>query len=67
MVVEKWLFDVGVTQKLTDDGFTESDVEKLVELCYTTPSLGGLLSIAPIDATKDVVAQIYKDSLKPMN
>lgn len=64
-LVEKWLFDVGVTQKLIDDGFSEDDVEKLVELCYTTPSLAGLLSIAPIDATKEVVAQIYRDSMKP--
>ena len=66
-LVEKWLFDVGVTQKLVDDGFTEDDVEKLVELCFTTPSLGGLLSIAPIEATKEVVTQIYKESLTPYN
>lgn len=66
-LVEKWLFSVGVTQKLTDDGFTESDVDKLVELCYTTPSLSGLLSIAPNEATKERVKQIYTESLTPYN
>lgn len=66
-LVEKWLKDVGVPQKLEDDGFTEADVNKLVDLCFTTPSLSGLLSIAPVEATKEVVAQIYKDSLKPCN
>ena len=66
-LVEKWLFSVGVTQKLTDDGFTAEDVDKLVALCYATPSLGGLLSIAPNEATKDRVRQIYTDSLKPLN
>ena len=64
-LVEKWLADVGVPQKLTDDGFCEADVDKLVNLCFTTPSLDGLLGIAPVKATKDVVKQIYEDSMKP--
>lgn len=64
-LVEKWLADVGVPQKLTDDGFSEADVDKLVNLCFTTPSLDGLLAIAPVKATKDVVKQIYEDSMKP--
>lgn len=64
-LVEKWLADVGVPQKLEDDGFCDADVDKLVNLCFTTPSLDGLLSIAPVEASKDVVAQIYKDSMKP--
>lgn len=62
-LVEEWLFSVGVTQKLQDDEFTEEDVDKLVDLCFTTPSLGGLLSIAPVKATKEIVAQIYKESM----
>lgn len=64
-LVEKWLADVGVPQKLEDDGFCDADVDKLVNLCFTTPSLDGLLSIAPVEASKEVVAQIYKDSMKP--
>ena len=64
-LVEKWLADVGVPQKLTDDGFCEADVDKLVNLCFTTPSLDGLLGIAPVKATKEVVKQIYEDSMKP--
>lgn len=67
MLVEKWLCDVGVTQKLKDDGFCEADVDKLVDLCFTTPSLDGLLSIAPNDATKERVRQIYEESMTPYN
>ncbi|MDY3869189.1 MAG: iron-containing alcohol dehydrogenase [Pyramidobacter sp.] len=63
--VEKWLFKMGVTQKLADVGFTEADVEKLVRLTRETPSLGGLLDIAPVTASNEVVAKIYRDSLKP--
>lgn len=63
--IEKWLFSVGATHKLADEGFTEGDVEKLVCLAFETPSLGGLLSIAPTQATKDVVWTIYHESLKP--
>ncbi len=63
--VEKWLFSVGATHKLADEGFTEGDVEKLVCLAFETPSLGGLLSIAPTQASKDAVWTIYKESLTP--
>ena len=50
--VYAWLSSVGVPEKLSSDGFSESDVEKLVDLAFTTPSLDGLLSIAPTNATK---------------
>lgn len=63
--VEKWLFDVGATHKLADEGFTEADVDKMTELAFATPSLGGLLAIAPTKATKDAVRAIYAGSLKP--
>ncbi|MBQ3667354.1 MAG: iron-containing alcohol dehydrogenase [Elusimicrobiaceae bacterium] len=63
--VEKWLFSVGATHKLSQEGFTENDLDKLVRLAFETPSLRGLLSIAPTQATKDVVWAIYKESLHP--
>lgn len=66
-LVEKWLCDVGVTQKLQDDGFSESDVDKLVDLCFTTPSLDSLLSIAPNEATRERVREIYEESMTPFN
>lgn len=65
--VERWLFEVGVRQKLEDEGFKESDIPKLVELTFTTPSLGLLLSMAPNEATKERVASIYMDALKAYN
>ena len=65
-LVEKWLFNVGVTQKLSDDGFSEGDVDKLVNLCFTTPSLDLLLSLAPNEATKEVVKKIYEESMTPL-
>lgn len=61
--VYAWLSSVGVPEKLSADGFSEADVDKLVELAFTTPSLDGLLSIAPTEATKEVVASIYRESL----
>ncbi len=63
--VEKWLFSVGATHKLEDEGFKASDVEKLVDLAFNTPSLGGLLGIAPTEATPESVRAIYTESLKP--
>ena len=61
--VYNWLKSVNVPNKLKDEGFTKSDVEKLTELAFTTPSLDGLLGIAPTKATKEAVAAIYRESL----
>ena len=61
--VYEWLKSVDVQNKLKDEGFTETDVEKLTELAFTTPSLDGLLGIAPTNATKEAVKTIYTESL----
>ena len=61
--VYNWLKSVDVPNKLKDEGFGEADVEKLTELAFTTPSLDGLLSIAPTKASKEAVAAIYRESL----
>ena len=64
--IEKWLQSVGVPEKLTDEGFSEADVDKLVDLVFTTPSLDGLIGIAPAGKDKDTVRKIYQASLKPL-
>ena len=61
--VYEWLKSVDVPNKLADEGFSASDVDKLTELAFTTPSLDGLLGIAPTKATKESVSAIYKESL----
>jgi len=63
--IETWLFELGVTQKLEDEGFSANDIDRLVELSFETPSLDLLLSMAPVEATKDTVRNIYASSLKP--
>ena len=65
--IEEWLFSVGITKKLIDEGFSEADVEKLVNLTFETPSLSGLISIAPVEGTKEVVKAIFTESLKAYN
>lgn len=61
--VYEWLKSVDVPNKLKDEGFTDEDVKTLTDLAFTTPSLDGLLSIAPTEATRDAVATIYRESL----
>src|SRR5574344_906192 len=58
--VYEWLKSVDVPNKLKDEGFTEADIDKLTELAFTTPSLDGLLAIAPTKADKNAVETIYK-------
>ncbi|MBQ4646074.1 MAG: iron-containing alcohol dehydrogenase [Candidatus Gastranaerophilales bacterium] len=62
-LVYDWLKSVGVPNKLKDEGFSEADIDRLVNLAFTTPSLGGLLSIAPTQATQEAVKEIYTKSL----
>lgn len=61
--VYEWLKSVDVPNKLKDEGFKDEDVKTLTDLAFTTPSLDGLLSIAPTEATRDAVATIYRESL----
>nr|WP_321502448.1 iron-containing alcohol dehydrogenase [uncultured Dethiosulfovibrio sp.] len=63
--IEKWLQSVGVSSKLSDEGYTEENIPRLVELAQTTPSLDGLLSLAPVPSGADVIESIYRESLKP--
>ncbi len=62
--VEKWLFSLGLTSKLENEGYSTSDLEKLTNLARETPSLGMLLDLAPVDANSDVVRSIYERSLR---
>lgn len=64
--VEKWLAASGVPQKLSDEGFNSAHLDKLVDLAFNTPSLGGLLSLAPTEASPDAVRRIYADSLSKL-
>ena len=63
-LVQDWLFSVGVTEKLEDEGLT--DIEKLTDLVFTTPSLEGLVQIGPSGCGREVVKEIYQNSVKPM-
>ena len=64
--IEAWIAKMGVTGKLSDEGFADKDLDRLCQLTKDTPSLGLLLSLAPVEATPEVVRRIYARSLKPM-
>ncbi len=61
--VYNWLKSVDVPEKLTDIGFSEADVEKLTDLAFTTPSLDGLINIGPSGNSREIVREIYQNSL----
>ncbi len=64
--VQKWLFDIGVKEKLEDLDFKADDIKKLTNLAFETPSLGMLLGLAPNEANEAAVCRIYETSMKPM-
>jgi len=61
--LKKWLQASNIKARLSEEGFTVQDVPKLIELAFETPSLGLLLSVAPIEATAEIVKTIYIDSM----
>jgi alcohol dehydrogenase class IV len=61
--IRSWLERSNVPSGLKSLGFNESDIAKLTELALNTPSLGLLLSLAPIDSGKAVIETIYRDSM----
>ncbi len=61
--LRNWIESVGIKSHLRDEGFDDSVVDKLVNLAFETPSLDGLLGIAPVKATKESVKNIYVNSL----
>lgn len=61
--LKQWLNGLGIKSQLKDEGFTASDVDKLTRLAFETPSLGLLLSLAPVEANEDAVREIYKNSI----
>lgn len=65
--IEKWLFNLGVTSKLKDVGFSENDIDKLVNLAETIPSLSLMLSISPVQLDTNSLKKIYKESLTAYN
>lgn len=61
--IKNWLSEMGIVTGLSRLGFTEKDLNKLTDLSFNTPSSGMLLSLAPVQASKDMVRKIYSDSL----
>lgn len=61
--LKNWMSEMGIEPGLKSIGFSEPDVEKLTDLAFNTPSLGLLLSLAPVEATKESVSAIYTNSL----
>lgn len=61
--VYEWLKSVDVPEKLTDMGFSAEDVDKLTDLAFTTPSLDGLINIGPSGNSRELVRNIYQESL----
>lgn len=61
--VKQWLRSVRLGYTLSSFKFTENDVSMLTNLAFNTPSLGLLLSMAPVEVSRETVSRIYRDSL----
>lgn len=62
-IVRSFIERMGVHETLSDLGFVEQDVDRLVELVINTPSLEMLLSLSPIEVKKELLKEIYMISI----
>lgn len=60
--VKAWLASVGITETLADVGFAKSDIPTLVDLAFETPGLAGMMAIAPVKCSREMVEKIYTES-----
>ena len=65
--IEKWFASIGVPDKLSDLGFTESDINRLVENAMTSPMTPMMAASSPVEVTRDLVRWIYERSLRPVH
>jgi alcohol dehydrogenase len=61
--LKSWIFEFGITNGLTNNGFNKNQVNNLVELVYSTPGLESLISLAPGTPNDESVKEIYLLSL----
>ncbi|KAL0221735.1 hypothetical protein RCL1_001589 [Eukaryota sp. TZLM3-RCL] len=58
-----WLESVGMKDTLSNYGFKEADIPKLVQYTRDCPGMAGLLSLCPIPVTDEDMATIFRRSL----
>ncbi|KNY27972.1 iron-containing alcohol dehydrogenase [Pseudobacteroides cellulosolvens] len=61
--LRNWIEKMGITPGLKNAGYSEKDIEHLTNLAFDTPGLASLLSLAPVEASRTVVSDIYTRSL----
>lgn len=61
-IVQDWLFELGMKEKLKDIGFAKKDIETLVPMAEKMCEGG----VAPIKETKEVIQRIYENSFEPL-
>jgi alcohol dehydrogenase class IV len=64
--LEEWIFSMGATEKLSDMGFAEEDLDELVKVTGESPMSRILLPLAPIAVDEKTTREIFRDSLHPM-
>jgi alcohol dehydrogenase class IV len=57
---------MGATEKLSDMGFAEEDLDELVKVTGESPMSRILLPLAPIAVDEKTTREIFRDSLHPL-
>lgn len=60
---KEWIGGLGVTQGLSDVGFSEDDLPELLKYLRKSQGESGSISLAPLPVTDELIIKIYRESL----
>lgn len=63
--VESWISGCGVKLDLADALFLKENIDEFVEVSYQNTSLSLLLTVSPLESSRDAVRSIFDDALTP--
>lgn len=61
--IKSWISKFGIVNGLSNNGFNESQIGKLIDLVYLTPGLEGLVNLAPGNPERETIKEIYSLSM----
>lgn len=63
--LETWLSSYGIPQNLQKVGFLRENIDELVNMSYEMSSLSQLLSVSPVECSREAIQSIFDEVLTP--
>lgn len=62
--IKNWISSFGVDINIKNNGFSESDIDKMVSLIFSKPNGTGFYRLAPIEMNEKIIRSIYTETFE---